>query len=168
MSYVSDVSVRTLKRASRLGFTLFKLASIENDLLRKQGLQTDAVGYADFVTSYFDALKLALTYDRRFIPADLPRSLDKTHAEMLESVFSDLSAMMDFDAFQDAGIVLVEFMEAHMRGDDRGADKVLAVVEAGAAGNPAIQTAHQIMTSMVKERESSQHASALRRAISGI
>ncbi len=166
ISYVSDVSVRTLKHASRLGFAIFKTASIEADLMRSRGIGFESVGYVDFLGSFLDALKLALTYDRRFIPADLPQSLDKTHAEMLEAVFKDLSSAIDVDAFEDAGIILTEFLTPFRAGDDSGAQKVMAAVSKAVNENPALNTVYRVMESMIAERDAARTTAILRDALS--
>ncbi|MCI0504260.1 AAA family ATPase [Candidatus Micrarchaeota archaeon] len=167
ISYVSDVSVRTLKHAARLGFAIFKVASAEAELMRSQGVSVEPVGYKNFLGSFFDSLRLALTYDRRFIPAELPKQLDKTHAEVLTSVFTDLSNAMDFDSFQDAGILLTEFFTALRGGDDALAQKVAGAVSKAVGENPALESAYGIMEAEMRKKGEAEKDALLRAALSG-
>lgn len=167
ISYVSDVSVRTLKHAARLGFAIFKTASVESELLRSQGVGVEPVGYTDFLGSFLDALRLALTYDRRFIPAELPKQLDMTHKDMLDAVFKDLSSAIDVDSFHDAGILLTEFNEAFQAGNDAEAQKVVDAISSAVEENSAFATAHGIMEAELKKKDGERKTGLLQAALSG-
>jgi energy-coupling factor transporter ATP-binding protein EcfA2 len=167
ISYVSDVSVRTLKHAARLGFAIFKTASVESELLRSQSVDVEPVGYTDFLGSFLDSLRLALTYDRRFIPAELPKQLDMTHKEMLDATFKDLSSAIDVDSFHDAGILLTEFISASQAGDDDEARKVVDAISKAVEENPAFATAHGIMEAELRKKDDARKTGLLQAALSG-
>lgn len=165
ISYVSDVSVRMLKSAARLGFTMFKIASIETELLNRKGMKTKPIEYTDFLDSSLNALKLGLTYDRRFIPAEFPQQIGKTHTEMLDGAFRDLSSSLDTEVFQDATLMLLEFHQALRKADDSGMQKVMASASKALAQHPIVKAAHGIMDSIVRKREAQRKNALLREAL---
>ncbi len=164
ISYVSDVSVRTLVRAYRLGFAIYKIAGLEAELVRSRGMPVAPMEMSDFLDSYFGALKLALTYDRRFIPADLPKSLNKTHAEVLDGAFTDLRSIVDSESFEDAGVALGVFFEALKAGDVNEMQGLIQVASS-VQDNPLMGYARGIMDSKVREREEKQKIRLLREAL---
>lgn len=166
ISYASDVSVRTLKQAASFGFAVFQMASIESELMKTQGASTKSVGFDEFVSSFINSLKLGLTYDRRFIPSELPEMLEKTHSEMLDGVFGDLSSAIDRDSFQDASVLLADFLKAMQDGRANEAQKIMAKTakEQMASGTPSLATAQGIMNSLFRERERAKRNAILRKA----
>ncbi len=163
ISYVSDVSVRTLKRAARLGFALFQIGSAESEELSRAGIEASPFRLKEFMEAYTGALKLALNYDRRFIPADLPRRLDKTHAELLELAFKDLSDQADENKFQDACLYLMEFTEALGKGDRNTVQLIMNDVANSKGESPVVHALHGVLDSLLREAEDRRRALLLGR-----
>lgn len=159
ISYVSDVSVRTLKNATKLSFAIYEAARVESELLKARGISEVEVGCDDFLDAYINSLKLALTYDRRFIPADLPRRLGRTHADMLDSVFSDLVGSFEPDEFEDACMTLEQFYEAVAAGDSRLASNIMKAVSDSMEEKPMLKLVHGVMDSeMMQSNEAGKNA----------
>ncbi len=164
ISYVSDVSVRTLKAARKLGFAIYKIAGMEAELMGSKGVHIAPLDKSDFLDSYFGALKLALTYDRRFIPTDLPKSLSKDHPEVLDGAFTDLRSIVDTDNFEDAGVTLGVFFEAMKAGDVNEMQSLIQIA-ASVQDNPLMGFVRGIMEAKVREREERQRIRLLREAL---
>ena len=168
MSFASDVSVRTLKHAVRMACSIFQIAQIESELKISHGVRVNPVEFSDFLSAFLDSLKLSLTYDRRFIPADLPGQLDKTHAEMLDAVFADLASAMDTNSFYQTSMILEDFLKSFDNGDFAKAqntkNQVAKQLKSGA--NPPLQAAFGIMESKLRNKEKADMDALLERALS--
>ncbi len=164
ISYVSEVSIRRLKAAARLGYALYSIANTESELMKKADMHCEPVEFVDFLDAAFDALKLGLTYDRRFIPADLPKRLDKSHAEMLEAVFSDVTGAFDEVLFQELSIVVAEFLEAVRSGDSAMADKILGMVSKTVEEHPTNKAAYDLMDAIARKEDERNRNALLRKA----
>jgi hypothetical protein len=156
MSYCSDIPVRTLEHGSRLAFTLFKLAKIESRLYAKAGVESGSVGTEQFIQAYMESLKLALNYDRGFIPDALPQRFDKSHDEMISAAFDDMAGRIDVDEFESAIVVLAEFNDALSRGDEAEAAKTMKFVGEAKDDSETLQAAYNVMESKLSEREEKQ------------
>jgi len=159
VSYCSDISVRTLKSAGRLASALFKAVETESGLLVKAGLSDASTGMREFVDAYIESMKLALNYDRRFIPDGLPEQLDMTHREMLAKAFDDVNRTIDIDNLETAVSFLAKFSDALSGGDERAAADAMKVASEfiekndDKKTNNAMRSALDVMESMIKERE---------------
>jgi hypothetical protein len=165
ISYVSDISVRTLKRARRLGFALFKLAHAESETLRSKGYRTEGVDFVDLMDGFIDALKLSLTYDRRFIPSDLPRTVEKTHREVLEAAFKDLAESIDTEKFQDTSVLLMDFFHALRNGNEQEARSILEILSDSKEEHRIVELAHGIADAKLRGMELKKKEELIRDAV---
>ncbi len=122
MSYCSDIPVRTLLSMDRLAFSMFYIADAEANLMDEAGYGINGMiqlNISDLIQSYMNTLKLALSYNRKFIPEGLPEQLGKTHAEVLDQAFLDFQSSLDLDEFEKATLFLMEFSEALENNDEQ-------------------------------------------------
>lgn len=137
--FCSEVSIRKLIAAKKLGVALFKIAEEEHALRKELGMQSsmqsqernglegfiaeiaelseEELGMKQFIDSYFYALKAALTLDRHFIPPDLAHSKDRSEDEMLETAINEVKERLgDADVFEKAAALMMEFIEEEKNG----------------------------------------------------
>jgi MoxR-like ATPase len=168
MSHCSDISVRTLKHSARLAFTMYKIAEIESQLHKKAGIEGGSIGITQFIQAYMESLKLALNYDRRFIPDGLPEQLDKSHNELISAAFDDMSGRIDVDEFENAFYLLQEFNDALSKGDEASAAKTMKFVGDAKDDSETLQACFDIMESKLSEREEKQRETMLESMLEAI
>ncbi len=153
ISFCSDISVRTLQSAGKLAYSIYKAAEVETELLKSssQGEHLPDVQIDDFVKAYVEALKLALNYDRRFIPEDLPDTLHKTHADMISTVFMDVSGRIDPNKFTTASVLLMEFNELARKKNETAMRGMISFATSGTKDNPVLSAAVNIMEARMRE-----------------
>jgi len=152
MSYCSDISVRTLQSAGRFATALFELATTEAEAMKKAGITQEDVGSMDFVKAFLDAVKLALNYDRRFIPTDLPAQFNMTHAEFINRAFDDAFSVIasnNMQTFETMALLLLEFDEAYEKNDKAKMDNLVKM----AAKTKDLRYAYNIMKKNIDEIE---------------
>jgi len=150
VSYCSDISIRTLQSAGRLACAMYMVAELEGEALR-QGNSSQESSINELVSSYVASLRLALNYDRRFIPDGLPEDRSKTHAEMISTVFDEVAGEMDPGKLATASVLLMEFSERLRRKDERGMTDITNFAASGKKNNPMLETACAIMDSKGRE-----------------
>ncbi len=154
ISDCSDISVRTLQSAGKLAFAMCKIMDIETELRRRspQGKDIAPVGMDAFVKSYVAGLKLALSYDRRFLPKDVEDKHKRTHKDILDTIFDhELPGMIDPSKFTTAVVLLMEFMELAGKKNDRKMQEMVAFVNEGARENPIFAVCARIMGGKLRE-----------------
>lgn len=123
LPYCSDISIRTLINAPRLGFVLYKIAETESEVMKEMGMPAQATSMKDFIDAHVEAFKLALAYDRRFIPKDLPEALDMERGELLDKAFRDFRLMLHDETIENVVVALQDFFDALKNGDVKKAIK---------------------------------------------
>jgi len=153
MSYCSEIPIRTIKSSGRLAFALFKLAEIECSILRRTSGADAHVGTQEFVDVYLESLKLALNYDRHFIPEGLPAKLGKSHTQMLDTAFDDFRKTVDPDTLENAAISLNDFRNYLRQGDEARARKVMEFISKSADESPILRAAYNVMSGKLMKIE---------------
>lgn len=93
IAFCSEISPRTLSNTGRLALALFKVAQIENQLRQMKSSSTPKLHPVTlFIDSYLAALKMALTYDRRFIPPEFAEDQNLIQKTLLDNAFNELRA----------------------------------------------------------------------------
>lgn len=169
VSYCSDISVRTLQGAGKLAFAMYSTAEIEEELLRGASGESGVpgIGIDDFIRTYLEALKLALNYDRRFIPADLPEQLGRTHADMLATVFADVSGRIDPGRFTTAAVLLMEFSEFARKRNEKGMGDMITFASSGTKDNPVLAAAVSIMEAKLREKREGERSDYIGSVLGG-
>jgi hypothetical protein len=165
IAFCSEISPRTLANTGRLALALFKIALTENQLRGIKDPSTPKLHPVTlFIDSYLAALKMALTYDRRFIPPEFAEERGLTQKALLDSTFTDLRARLIPQARSAAGSFAVDvdgmdlvttlysnFLAARVLKDEDMARKLLA----GARGLPQNtilnQTVLKVMTARMNQ-----------------
>jgi MoxR-like ATPase len=154
ISDCSDISVRTLQSAGRLGFAMYKIVEIESDLRRRspEGKGIAPAGMDAFVKSYIAGLKLALSYDSRFMPQDLETESKKTHKEILDAVFDhEIPGMIDPSKFTTAVVMVMEFMDLAKKKNERMMRERINFATEGAKETPLFAIGARIMSEKMND-----------------
>lgn len=129
----SEISVRTLQEAGRLAFALFEMTRNELTILSTAGVQVNSfppdVALDAFFESYTESLKLALRYDRRFIPGDLPEQFNLNHGEMLHGAFEEIRNSVSTDDLTKAYFTICEVTEALNQQDAQSEASAIAIMD---------------------------------------
>ncbi len=124
-TFCSEVSMRTLLSAQKMGFALFTIAEQEQELKKEANLPSVAPGMDEFTRSYFYALKMALTSDRRFVPEDLSNRLDKPIGFIQESAMNEVRERLG-EGMEDSVVLISEFSAAQKKGDSNTAQSIIS------------------------------------------
>lgn len=163
VSFCSDISVRTLQSAGKLAFAMYKVAEAENEIMKESGMEgISDVGMNEYITAYLESLRLALNYDRRFIPSELSEELGNTHAGMISSVFADVSGRIDPGKFTTAAVLLMEFSELSRKKNERGMGELVTFASSGTKDNPVLTAAVNIMEAKMREARDREKSEYLR------
>lgn len=111
-TYCSDIAVRSFVESPKLAFAMYKVAEVEAGLMKSLQYPVAWDDMKSFTEAYVAALKLALTYDRHFIPHDTQRALGKSRQEVLNGAFRELSNYINAEPFEEAVVALAEFYDA--------------------------------------------------------
>ncbi len=114
ISYCAEVSPRILKDIQKFAMALLQIIDVEHKLQNPDS--TDQTKVSEFIDTYVAALKLALTYDPRFLPHEIPERIGKSHAHMHAQIFSELRQDIQNDQFAMAILLLQTFDQAQTSG----------------------------------------------------
>jgi len=152
ISYCSDIPMRTITGTGRFAFTLFDIASLSAKVDNKTGKKTPIPGNSEHIATFFEVLKLALNYDRRFISPELPEQLGKSRGEMLSKAFNDLSSRIDPDLFENGIIALQTFDEALANGNERDINQIVQAHENVKGQSPIFSAVLGILKDRIRRR----------------
>jgi len=169
VSFCSDISIRMLLHTARLAFATYKIVEIESTLQSGSPIVArQSASVMDFLDAYFGSLKLALSYDRRFIPTDLPKRLGKTHQQMLDSAFADVRRTIDSALLVKAVTCLIDFAGFRKRSEYDNINKLLKFIDDSLEAFPFLRVVHDIIDSKLREDERDDRFQGLRMVAEGV
>jgi len=124
--FCSEISMRTLLSAEKMGFAMYEIAREEQELKEKAGIPSGQPTMDDFTKAYFGALKLALTSDRRFVPEDLSNSFNKPTGEIQETAMNEVRERLGSNGLENAVIVISEFVDEQKKGASNSVQNILS------------------------------------------
>lgn len=166
-AHCGHISNRTLRNARRLTLAMFEIAQVESTQRYLAGLNdqddfqsdTQPIAMDALVEAYLNAVKLAMTYRRKFLPDETARALDKPHQEIMDGAFTEVHQQINGSDMQGAACFVTEVAEAIANGDLETARETLEYAEKEmetAEGDMLPRATIGILHRMIEDKEAEQ------------